>query len=332
MKKVLLARIDNIGDFILTTPFISALCDSLSPLKIVFIASPYTYPLVKKMKIIDEVIVLDAKKETIINKLALINRIRKEKFDIAIFFHPSTLLAIIIGLSKAKIRIGYEFGWVRPFSSPFYWLLTHRILSTREAIEDHMVTHFLKPLKILGIPFPTSPKLTIPEDKTEEAKVEAFLLKEGFNLNNDKIIALQLCPKWIEDGWEEEDFLKLCKKLLNCNNKVKLLILYKKEYLNQLSRFLLEAQQLGITCFGGDLFKWIYLIKNSSLFIGYDSGGIHIAVAFGKPVIDIFIDPWCKSVWYPFGVPYVSLMGKHLTDQIINGANKLLLFPEFNSL
>lgn len=322
MKKVLIGRVDNLGDFILTTPFISALKKAFPDAKIVFIGSTGNLSLASRIDLIDEVILLTHK--SIFLNIELIGRLRKEKFDMAVAFHPDTTLASIMGITGAKLRICYWFGNIRPFSAPFFHLCNHRILTGNEHVkEGHMVKHFLLPLQIAGCEMPEQTDLVLPRNPEQEDFVKTFLLINRFE-EDKKIIALQLCHKWILDKWEPEDFKTLCKELLSNFQDYRFIVLYHRDHDSILNKFLSIAGELGMFVFCGSLFQWIYMIKMCHLYIGYDSGGIHVAAGWKKPVIDIFIEPSSKEFWSPWNVPHVSLLkNDEIIKNIIDGVNIL---------
>ena len=56
MKNIIISRTDSIGDVVLTLPLAGFLKKEFPDSKLIFIASPYTIPVVKRSKFIDQVL------------------------------------------------------------------------------------------------------------------------------------------------------------------------------------------------------------------------------------------------------------------------------------
>ncbi len=325
MKKVLIARVDNLGDFILTTPFMSALKAACPDATLVFLGSASNLRLASRIRLIDEALPLT--RGGVLANLGLIARLRRERFDLAVAFHPDTTLAAIVGLTGATFRVCYWFGGVRPLTVPCYSLCTHRIMTAAEAIrEDHMVAHFMRPLSLAGIDTAGEPELVLP-DEGGRFGTRADRLSGGRVEVGGDTIALQLCPKWLEDAWRPDEFRRLCQLASARFGSHRVVVLYQPEHERILRELLAVPADIGIAGCAGDLLEWMDTIKRCALYVGYDSGGVHVAAAWKKPVVDIFKNPatFVHRLWAPWKVPYVTVVkDDRVVENIVNGIDGLL--------
>jgi ADP-heptose:LPS heptosyltransferase len=73
--------------------------------KLVFIGSASNLRLASRITLIDEAIPLTHR--GVLANLSLIARLRRERFDLAVAYHPDTTLAAIVGLPGATYRVCY---------------------------------------------------------------------------------------------------------------------------------------------------------------------------------------------------------------------------------
>jgi heptosyltransferase-2 len=127
----------------------------------------------------------------------------------------------------------------------------------------------------------------MPEDKAAKERIEGLLAKKGIDPNKDKVIGLGLgasCPSKI---WRPEYFASLGLRLKE--KKVKIIVLAQEK-----ERHLTDEFKQG---FGDDfcdltgklsLPEIFSLFRRLHLFIGNDSGLIHLCWAVATPVISLF--------------------------------------------
>jgi len=142
MKKIVISRLDNIGDVILTLPLVSHLKSIHPDASITYIAKSYSQAVLENCDLIDKVVTwetLDGMSEEL-----LVSSIQKLAADIFIHSTPKRKLAKAVYYARVPIRIGSArriFHWLYCNRRP--WIPDHRHCLT------HMSDHFLsfsKPL------------------------------------------------------------------------------------------------------------------------------------------------------------------------------------------
>jgi ADP-heptose:LPS heptosyltransferase len=112
-KRILLIRLEHIGDVLLTTPAFRALRKRFPNAQIDVLVREFTAPVLKGNKNISNVIVWNApwlsnigKKDTWSSVRKMILRLRKNKYDLAIDFHGDPR-NILFATKVAKYRVGF---------------------------------------------------------------------------------------------------------------------------------------------------------------------------------------------------------------------------------
>lgn len=265
IKKILVIRIDRIGDLILSTPVFRSLKQTYAEAQVHVLVREYTKDLIINNKNVDKIMVLEK---------AIID----QDYDLAIVLNSGITANRFAFMSKAKFRIGYE-GRGGSF------LLTKKIKDDRDTRIRHEV---VSALELAGITDCTT------DDKTLEVSVTAQgekIADEFFTINNlsstDFLVmihpgARQDYIRWNTLGFAEvADMLiqkKSAKVILLCGKEEDRLV---EEVNNFMNNEAIIASNISLT-------GLVSLIKRVKLFIGNSTGPMHIASALGTPLVAIF--------------------------------------------
>jgi len=280
--KILLARTDRLGDLVLTTPSIKAVREAYPDAHIAMIVRPYGKLLVEGNPYIDEVITYDkfGSHKSALATLCFGLRLRRSGFDRAIIFHPTNRMHIIAYIANIPRRVGYN--------SKLSFLLTDRIKNIKHEGKKHERDYTLDLLKALGINS-REKELFVALDDKATLRIEQILTNHGVTAK-DTLVVLHPGASCVSKIWLSERFAKLADALIEKKN-VKMAVIgggdqrdlfcvdSVKRFMQKGAIFLRE---------GLDLKELAALLKRSALFISNDSGPVHIAVAVGTPVLDIF--------------------------------------------
>ena len=143
-ERFLLIRTDRIGDTILTLPSVTALRKKYPAAFIVFLAQPYTVPLIEKYEGIDLLLTYEPDKR---HKgwpgiMQLSRELEQLKIDVALLFYPRLELAFALFKAKIPVRIGTAYRW-------YSFLLTQRIFEHRKECLKHEAEYNLSLLASL---------------------------------------------------------------------------------------------------------------------------------------------------------------------------------------
>lgn len=197
---------------------------------------------------------------------------------------------------------------------------------------------------VLGMQEPPSPFIWLSDDDKQRAQA---LLPD----THTPLLALGPAANWPGKQWPSERFAALAMRLIAPDGllpNAKVLVLAAKHEQDQLYAVLRTVpDDKLITLFGADLRMAAACLQRASLFIGNDSGLMHLAAAVGVPTLGLFgpsnekvYGPWGKNTAlirtsdpaeelfkrlpYP-GAFYPCLMGGLAVDDVAAAAQNLLL-------
>ena len=292
-KNILIARTDRIGDVVLTLPLCSIIKKHFPESRISFLLRDYTSALAKNNPFIDEVIILKEK-----NGKALIwenIKLLKNKFDVCIIAYPTFKLALILFLSKIKIRIGTGYRW-------YSFLFNKKVYEHRKDAKHHELEYNVHLLKKIGIDENVNPNNIQFGLKPSIESIERVneLLKSK-NISSQKSIII-LHPG---SGGSSLDFpinkMKELAQKISDELDVEILITGNKSE-KELCQSLVVSEKTKNIAGKFNLSELIALIDKCKLLIANSTGPIHIAAALGKFVVGFYpnIVTCSEERWGPY--------------------------------
>lgn len=296
IKKILIIRTDRIGDVICSLPTVRALKENFPESLICFLTTSYTEDLVSENKDIDEIIVYE-RKASISQKIDFIKRLKKYKFDLAIVLSPYFESALFGYLSGAKFRIGY------PLNGSGFLLTTKINIKSRY---KHEIESCLDVVRAIGVDTQDKqPRLSISQGAEKYAEDFFAMHKISFS---DLVIGIHSGGYEKHTRWIPEGYAKVADILIR-EYRAKVILLgsrLDKEILDKIIK--LMSQRPILTDFDISLQRLAGIIKRCNIFLGNNSGPMHIAVAVGTPVVAIFgaIHPLdSENKWAPYGEEHI---------------------------
>ncbi len=279
-KKILIVRLDRIGDVLLSTPAIKAARDTYPDSHIAVMVRPYAKDIVEGNPYLNEVILYDrsGREKNLSGNLKFIDHLRRKNFDIALILHPTKRTHIITFLAGIPVRVGYDKKWGN--------LLTKKIPNVKQFGLKHEIDYTLDILKYAGIET-NDRALYMPLKETSEKAISEVFEKNGIT-KDSLIITLNPGASCASKRWRPENFAKVG-DLLARERGAKIIIisdLKDKPFADKTTALMKVAplNLAGMTSVA-DIAS---VLKRSRLFISNDSGPVHIACAVGTPVIAIF--------------------------------------------
>lgn len=288
IKRILIFEGGGIGDLIRIFPIIETIYDNFPYASISLLSSPQSYgvlSLFPKKNFLTEIIDYDirGKHKSFFKKIALILSLRKRKFDLT--YTPGRGEGmrehfLISFLTGARHRIGFKIGNCG---------LLNTIRTEFKKEDIPIVKQNLDLLKAACLKTDKHDiHLEIPENDMNSAS--AILKRFEFN-NFYPLITIHTGALWNEKYrcWPIEKFISLVKRLLN-ELHAKVIIIGSKIETEAGEKIEKEIQDKSLISLVGrtDIPLMAAIIKLSHLFIGNDSGPLHIASAIGTPFIGIF--------------------------------------------
>lgn len=306
--RILVVRMDRLGDALLTTPMLAALRRNYIDAYITVLASHASTPALAKNTRIDELITVDLQKSRLPDRLRLAKELRNRKFDITICVSEKRRARIITWLAGSRMRIGFYPGWTQPIVSLFCHLgLTHAVRSEHlpnNVQTLHEVERLMLLLRPLGIDACSGPlEVSLSDDDSNWARdwLAARVPRDATP------IAVNLNTKWLADGWRVQDIVLVLEQFLE-NIPAAFLIITSDESSAELAHSVYEQADSNRLCtlVGSSFDQWASITACCRVVVTTDTGTAHLAAALGIPVVDIFpsLDfekcskrwsPWCKK-------------------------------------
>jgi len=290
--RILLVRLRQIGDVVFTTPAIHALRRRFPDAQLSYIVEPAAAPVVLHNPNLNDVIVAPRVRglSGLLADIALGRRLKAARFDIAIDFHGGPRASLLTWLSGAPVRIGYEIAGRG-------WMYTRRIARPRELRRRHSVENQWDLLDSLDIARPTRAidPVEMPADDTTIAALEPRLRQCGVR-PNDQVVVVHVSAGNPFRRWPIQHFVALIAKLAGNDPTRRFVVTSGPSEGDAASRVIADARSvLGeasaervVSCGEFSLAELRALFDRAALYIGGDSGPLHIAATSPVPIVGLY--------------------------------------------
>ncbi|MBW1977318.1 MAG: glycosyltransferase family 9 protein [Deltaproteobacteria bacterium] len=297
-RNILVIQLGDLGDVVLTIPTLRALRENFPGSRLVVVLREKARGLLEGSPWVAEVVYVSKKKRNVPEELAyqvtFFSKLRKHHFDVSFDLRTGTRGAFLSLLSGARIKVG------RYAENGKLWrvrLFTHLVRPENE-LDQYCAEHGLNILAPFGIQTENRlPVLFVPPEKKERASI---ILREE-NVPADKpIIAIQPFSLWGYKEWGAHNYIELI-KWIQTRFSLPIVILGSSQERSRATE-IIEKTKPGTYNMAGKISvaELPAVIQSSSLLIGGDSVGIHIAAAVGTPTVSLF-GPSSPVNWAPRG-------------------------------
>lgn len=272
----ILFRLPNwAGDVVMASACIEAVKSERPDIKIAVAVRKHLVPLLDGYPGISEVIPIEGK--GLRANLDLLKRTRNAKHSAVLIFAKGFRDGLVAGLSGIPVRIGYSVNSRRLF-------FTHPVRMTSELWNSHHAIQFLELLRPLGISSTDArPFLPVPECGLRRAGD----IVSALGLEEKKFVAFHIGASKFPRAYHSERFAEAAAEV-NAGTGLKIVLIGTAED----RPFIESFRKVFPACVDasgkiplGDLPSFISMAR---LFVGNDSGPMHIASAVGTPVVAVF--------------------------------------------
>lgn len=290
-RRILCLRLRSMGDAVLLTPALAALRRALPEAEIHVALAEEIGSLLAGHPDVDRIHSL---RRGPLGKLALALRLRRLRFDLVFNFHGGPTSALLTAATGAPTRVGravYRFPG----------LYTHRAAEPREVLgqpdAEHTVQVQASLVAALGIPV-GSLELRLEVLPSARQRVERELLARGVEPRG--IVLLQPTASFATKRWPASRFSTVAREIRRRTGRAVLVSLPSAQ----------EARSDEFSDFpvlaGLAADELLALTSFAALYLGNDSGPMHVAAALGVPVVAVFGSSNPRR-WHPWGVPHRAL-------------------------
>ena len=305
--KILLVRLRLIGDVAFTTPLIGALRRHYPDAHLAYVVEPAAEPVVRGNPHLNDVIIAPKRRglRRLIDDLSLARRLRRKRFDVAVDLHGGPRSAWLTWASRAPTRIGYS---IKGRS----WMYTHVVPRAADLTPRHSVLNQWDLLEPLGIP--AADPVAYPMEMARDIHAAAFVerrLREA-NLETNPLVVIHVSAGNPFRRWPPDSFIELISRLATRDPQRRFVLTSGPSQPDSALEIAAEARmKLGplahtVPDIGEfDLLELRALVNRAAVYIGGDSGPLHVAATTHTPIVALFGPtlaersmPWRDPKWF----------------------------------
>lgn len=319
--KILVVRLRLIGDVVFTTPAVRALRGRFPDAHLTYLVESAAAPVVESNPHLSDVIVIHHRRgpARVGDDLRLARRLRRARYDVVIDFHGGPRSAWLTWASGAPKRVGYDIDGRT-------WMYTHVVHRPRGLHPRHSVENQWDLLPAVDATFAASPDRT--RDRVEMAVSDAARTSVTGRLRSRGVpvgeAGTRLIVFHVSAGnpfrrWPEASFADVAAGLVRqSTGRADRWVLLTAGPSDQAAvrRVLDAAHHLAPDAAtrvvdAGDvsLTELRALLDSAALYIGGDSGPLHVASTTDVPVVGLYGPTLAErsAPWRPVTLPLVSV-------------------------
>ncbi len=294
--KILLIRLRLIGDVVFTTPAVRAIRQTFPDAHLTYLIEPHAAPIVQHNPHLDAVIVAPRTRglRRVADDLALAASLRRSRFDVVMDFHGGPRASWLAWATGAPVRLGYRVagrGWMytRAIDRP-------RSLRPRHSVENQWdLLPALSPA-LARPPDPAADRVEMGEDPDARARVHRRLQEAGVTPMHE-VIVIHVSAGNPFRRWPIEAFVDLAVQLGGTGRDRRIILTSGPSDAEAARRVGDEARtRLGVgvkadAIVMGEEFSLTELrtlLTRAALFIGGDSGPLHVAATTDIPIVGLY--------------------------------------------
>lgn len=285
---ILAIKLRYLGDVLLATPTLHTLKAAYPAARLTVLVNRGTEDILRGNPHVDEIVPLD--RGSILQQIRFASEIRRRRFDTVVDLTDGDRAAFLTWISGASVRIG--------FNAEQRW--TGHCYTTVVRGEDraHRIERDLAALSPLGLEARDRiPRIWLtPED---DAGVETLVRELGIPRDRAWVVIQPAARYWFK-AWPPERFAELADRLSD-RFGCQILVGGSLQEATLTQAVVNHAKHQLLNIAGrSDVRTLAALLKRSALFVGNDTGVMHIASAVGTPVVGLF-GPSNPVEWGPRG-------------------------------
>jgi len=275
-------RLREIGDVVFTTPAVRALRSHFPAAHLTYVVEPTAAPVLACTPHIDELLVLPRRRglSSLAADLAVARRLRARRFDLAVDFHGGPRASLLTWLSAAPRRIGYAVAGRG-------WMYTDRVARPRELRRRHSVENQWDLLEPLGIRPPDRGAFPVemPLDAAAAARVDDRLARAGITREH-QIVVMHVSAGNPFRRWPLDHFVAVARALSARHARRRVIVTYGPSEQDAAAQVI--AASGAPACGEFSLAELRALVDRAALYIGGDSGPLHIAATSRVPIVGLY--------------------------------------------
>ncbi len=299
--RILIIRLSSIGDVVRTLPVLHGLRAACPSAQVDWVVERKSAAILEGHPCLDNLIVFERSKgffQAAKQFLSICGRIRKARYDLVLDLHGILKSGVLAGFSRAPDRVGFARPRSREGSSLF--------LNKRVRVSSDSLTRVEENLELCRAVVNrfVAPPITIYVPSETQDSVNHFF-DETFD-SGKYVVAVHAPVGRPEKQWPLEHYCAVCDMLL-ADGRFEVMLTWGPGQLEGARKVLERARRHPVLApETPDLKHYAWLVHRADIYLGGDTGPMHIASAMGTPVVAIFggTDPLKHA---PYRPPYELL-------------------------
>ncbi len=280
IRRILVRANNWIGDVVMISPAVRAIRGHFPDARIAILAKSWVLETLQGSPYYDDLVEFDddGAHRGLRGRLRLAFELRRMRFDLAVLFQKAFEAAALAFLARSRLRVGYA-------TDARGALLTHPLAPPHP--ETHHVEVFLGIARALGCHI-DDPYPSFHLDPEARRRADSLLETAG-SQGRTPLVAFHPGASKAPRAWHPDRFALLGRRLAE-GLGARIVLLGGSDERPTLERIaaaippghtLLPGQDASIKVTGG-------ILERCHLFVGNDSGPMHVAAALGVPIVAIF--------------------------------------------
>lgn len=284
--KVLVIRLSSIGDIVHALPAVSALAAAHPRAKIDWVVEERYASLIEDNRHLHRVIRLDTigwrkhrtRAQTLRQIAGALREVRAEQYDAVIDFQGLIKTSVLARVCRAKRRIGYaRFRHREPGAGLFYTTEVEPP-ENAHAVEENLALAASLGARAESWTFP------LPQREEDERYASDRLAAAGIG----EFIIVNPGGGWVAKRWSPDNYARLIERVSSAAEAFPRVVLTGSPADEaDAQRILLHPGCGQVRFIPTSLTQYVSLARRARLFVGGDTGPMHLAAALGTPVVAI---------------------------------------------
>ena len=283
IPRILMIRLSAIGDVVRVLPALECLREAHRHAQIDWVVESKAAAVLEGHPSLDQLFVFERGEGTWENLRRfrrLVNQIRANRYDIVLDFHGILKSGLIMAASHAEER----YGFARPRAQELSWLFAKKRTVLPSARLNRIEENLLLCEKVAPRLESLEAHINVPAEVQDD--VETFY-EQAFD-GGKRVVVLHVAVDRPEKQWPLEHFAVLG-DLLDADGRFDVLLGWGPGQFDMVSQVARKARRnLQVAPETLTLKHYAWMVHQAALFVGGDTGPMHIASAMGVPVVALF--------------------------------------------
>jgi lipopolysaccharide heptosyltransferase I len=286
--RFLVIRLSSIGDIVHALPAVAALGETFPLAEIHWVVETRHAVLLKGNPFVHRVINLDtlgwraklASRRTVQSVVQGVAALRQVEYDAALDFQGLYKSAFIARLSRSSQRLGLAENWLRePAAGIFY---TERVVPRRGA---HIIEMNMALVEHVGVHPVARERWQFPLPRFEED--DQYVERQLALWGSDDFLVVNPGGGWKNKCWPPENYAELVRILAGEFSGNTFLTGSPAEE-SFIQGIIQQADSPRVKHFPSTITQFIALVRRAKLFLGGDTGPLHLAAAVRTPIVALY--------------------------------------------